>query len=395
MEHKDFMVFKRLFAEAQQQCFSELMTRPLTETESKLFHNRIFDATGLTVGWRSLKNYSIYVIEGDSKRAENPSTATLDTLARFLLKAPLTNEIKRKENEGHYPYWFGYKAQFLKSGFIPADLTDHPLQEPVVFNFKRLLAILLLLCLLVVTYLIYNSKQSVSFSDDFKEIGTSKLTAHGWMIKNEDQQYWAKRNLIPGKLTLYTLPGDDWPDSTGTALGVKNLLIRKIPFDCFTTDLQIAGFIPKAEWQQAGLLLLSDTTLNGPHLRLSLAFNDNFGGYHRPNEIILQGIFSTGIGKPEEFIHFPILTLDSTARIPSLFNNFRYSSLRINKTGNHYRILYANGERIDAAYKEIGAKDIKFEPRYLAIFALKGNKTTSQVMPVQIHKLSIEKQSCD
>ena len=395
MEHKDFTVFKRLFADAYEQCFGESMRRPLSETESKLFHNRLFDATGLTVGWRSLKNYSIFVLEGDSKRTENPSIATLDTLARFVLKAPLINEIKRKENESHYPYWFRYKEQFSGTDGVRVDLPYPPVHKSFSFNYQRLLPFLLPLCLLVVAFIWYNSKRSESFSDNFKTTGTAQLAASGWMIKNEDQKYWEKRNSTPGSLTLYTLPGDDWPDSTGGIPGVKNLLIRKIPFDCFTADLLISDFIPKGEWQQAGILLLSDTTLTGPHLRLSLAFNDNFGGYHKPNEVILQGIFSTGTGKPEEFIHFPVMTTDSTARIPSLLNNLRYSSLRINKTGDHYLILYANGERIDAAYKEIGAKDFRFEAKYLAIFALKGKNTAAPVIPVRVRKLSIEYQSCE
>ena len=114
MENKNYKPFKQLFLEAYEKCFGEQMVQPLSETESKHFHNQIFEVTGLTVGWRSLKNYSVFVLDNRNIRAENPSVASLDTLARFVLKAPMTNEIKRKEQEAHHPYWFLYKDQSLK-----------------------------------------------------------------------------------------------------------------------------------------------------------------------------------------------------------------------------------------------------------------------------------------
>lgn len=49
-------VFFILFKEAAAKCFGYRLQQPLTETESKQLYNQIFDATGLVIGWKSLKN---------------------------------------------------------------------------------------------------------------------------------------------------------------------------------------------------------------------------------------------------------------------------------------------------------------------------------------------------
>jgi len=51
-------------------------------------YNQVFERTGLTIGWKSLKNYSFFVLAGSSRKQENPSAATLDTMARYVLDAP-------------------------------------------------------------------------------------------------------------------------------------------------------------------------------------------------------------------------------------------------------------------------------------------------------------------
>ena len=114
MDNPDFLIFTVLFKEAYQKCFGDAMKSPLTETESKLLCNHILDKTGLSVGWKSVKNYSIFINDAASGKQENPSVATMDTLARYVLNAPYTSEIQRKDNESHYPYWFLYKERFKK-----------------------------------------------------------------------------------------------------------------------------------------------------------------------------------------------------------------------------------------------------------------------------------------
>src|SRR5688572_21056249 len=115
MNDTDMSVFVQLFNEAYATCFGHPLQTALTETESKLFSNQVLDQTGLIIGWKSLKNYSYFILEGASGKKENPSVATLDTLARYVLKAPYTDEIQRKNKESHYPWWFRYKEQVYQA----------------------------------------------------------------------------------------------------------------------------------------------------------------------------------------------------------------------------------------------------------------------------------------
>jgi len=114
MSDSDFVIFAVLFKEAYQKCFGHAITAPLTETESKVLCNNVLDQTGLSIGWKSVKNYSIFITDPAAGKTENPSVATLDTLARYVLQAPYTNEIKRKDEESHHPYWFLYRANHNK-----------------------------------------------------------------------------------------------------------------------------------------------------------------------------------------------------------------------------------------------------------------------------------------
>src|SRR3569833_363710 len=114
MSDSDFEIFAGLFKEAYQKCFGHAITVPLTETESKVLCSNILDQTGLSIGWKSVKNYSIFITDPAAGKKENPSVATLDTLARYVLQAPYTSEIKRKDEEGHHPYWFLYRGKYIK-----------------------------------------------------------------------------------------------------------------------------------------------------------------------------------------------------------------------------------------------------------------------------------------
>src|SRR5882757_2727593 len=114
MNSLDFSAFASLFKRACLKCFGHPLQEPLTETESKLLYNQIFEQTGLTIGWKSLKNYSFFILSGSTGKQENPSTATLDTLARYVLDAVYTLEADRKEKEPHYPYWYRYKEQYIR-----------------------------------------------------------------------------------------------------------------------------------------------------------------------------------------------------------------------------------------------------------------------------------------
>ena len=103
MNDRDASAFVALFKDAYQKCFGIQVNNPLSETESKHLAGKIFDVTGLVIGPKSSKNYSFYVLNGVERKEENPSVATLDTISRYVLNAPFTNETERKNKESHYP----------------------------------------------------------------------------------------------------------------------------------------------------------------------------------------------------------------------------------------------------------------------------------------------------
>ena len=218
MEDLNRPVFISLFKEACKKCFGVPLATPLSEADSKNLSNKIFEQTGLVIGAKSIKNYSVYVLSQNREiKQENPSYATLDTLARYVLEAPYTDEIERKENEGHYPYWFQYRSRF--SAITP---------KRVIFkvNWKKAVVILLtvsclILGLWVVRYFVRREK-AVSFTDNFNAVSEDSLISKGWIIKSKDVPWWNKRNAKAGHLALYTLRGDNWPLGKDVA-GIKNL----------------------------------------------------------------------------------------------------------------------------------------------------------------------------
>lgn len=389
MSDQNQEAFVHLFKAAFTKCFGYVLDKPLSETESKHFSNKIFDATGLVIGAKSLKNYSAYIQSGDETKQENPSAATLDTLARYFLDAPYTDELQRKEKESHYPYWFRYKSE------VSVELKETPSVEEKKnkWSYKWVLPVLIAVAVFLLSQF-YNQQSVRIFVEHFQNLSEDTLSEHGWIVQAKDEKWWNKRDQkLPG-ITLYTLRGDNWPDSSNI-IGIKNLLLRKIDSDCFTTEIHMDNFIPVAEWQQAGILLLEDTTFNGKSVRLSIAYNDYFGGYNKPNEIILQGLNSGGkdFDKPEEIAHIPLFTMEHNP--DSLVNNnLKYSALRIEKNKNHFRFLYSTSPLENFAFKEAFTKDISISPKYVGIFSLSGFVSNSNYLPAHITFFSLSVNDC-
>ena len=255
MNNLDLLVFARLFKDAYAKCFGHAIKPPLSETESKIFCNKILDQTGLSIGWKSVKNYSFFIIDTASIKRENPSVATLDTLARYVLGAPYTTEIQRKNDESHYPYWFLYREKF--QGYSKKSAPKKRL-----FGIGIALAGAAVIVLLLVYFKFFLAAEPARFTDDFRQTDENSMFSNGWFVKSKDAAYWAKRGEKQGMLTLYTLKGDNWPFPSEKP-GIKNLLLRNISSDCFTAEVHLSNFIPNQEWQQAGMLLLEDTSFTG------------------------------------------------------------------------------------------------------------------------------------
>lgn len=387
MDGLDQQIFDVLFRDAFQKCFGLPLTVAISEIEAKIFCNKLLDETGLSIGWKSVKNYSIFITGGAAGRHENPSVATLDTLARYVLEAPHTTELQRKNDESHFPYWFLYRQKFIsvqRRGKTRKRITTTPI----------IIAAIAIIAVAKIYFMIFYPTVPAAFTDDFKQVDDATLTRNGWSVKSKDAAYWNKRTQAPGELTLFTLKGDNWP-SPSAKPGINNLLMREINYDCFTAEVHLDSFMPTAEWQQAGILLTEDTTLTGRSIRLSLAFNDYFGGRKMPSEIYVQLITSLGhgFGKPEEVAHQSLFYPDSLKANPLLTKNFNNSALRIEKHGNKFRFLYSLGASENGAFRQVASQEIDIKPKYIAIFAIKGF-TNSAVIPVKFKLFKISAESC-
>ena len=396
MEDVTNEIFISLFKEACKKCFGFELYTTLSETECRHFSNVILEQTGLVIGGKSLKNYSFYILHAAAGRQEKPSVATLDTLARYVLNAPYSDEIKRKEKEAHFPHWFQYRNAHADIKIVTEQTTTVTNDKPgVAKNGKRATFIItaLIATTLAVVYF-FRGENDSCFTEDFHRVSGDSLKANGWFLQAEDTPWWNKRNEVSSHLTLYTLKGDSWADSAHTP-GIKNLLLRKITSDCFITEVHLDNFVPLHRWQQAGILLLEDTMLTGKSLRLSIAYNDFFGGYTRPKEIIVQAIISGGssLSNPEEIIHLPLFSPEAGSD-SLVANNLRKSALRIEKNGNAFRFLYATGQAENFAFKEILNKNIILHPKYIGIFALSGFVNDTNYIPAHFKYFSLTGTPC-
>src|SRR5688572_20180068 len=346
--------FARLFEDAYRRCFSTAFTAPLTEPESHRFSVEIAESTGLEIGWKSLKNYSHFLL-GTTNRVENPSIATLDTLARYVAGAPRTDEEQRRTRERHYPYWVRYKEGLRHAepalthegpderhpgSDAASDTRPAPplprRKRAVALDVAGFAALVVVLVLLFVTVRRRDARSS-RFADEFDDVSAATLAERGWSVKSIDSAHWARRGVKLGHLTLFTLSGDNWP-LPGRSPVIRNLLVRRSPSECFIAELRLTSFFPRQNWQQAGLLLLEDTTFAGRSVRTSIGFNDFAGGFPETKEIIVQAITSLGreSSKPEEVVHHRLFVEEpGTERL--VRQNLEHSALRIEKRGAQLR----------------------------------------------------------
>jgi hypothetical protein len=385
-------VFIELFREVCRISFGQSLTEPLSETDSRLVANAIFEKTGLVIGVKSIKNYSHYVLNPRETKKENPSTATLDTLARYVLGAPATDEPSRKRNEGHYPYWFRYRSQTLPEKDLPKiKWRKGPLVGALIG--------LLVLVAAVLAWRFFRKDSSVTiFKDDFESVEKESLSDNGWTLENKLPSFWRKRDSVAGFLTMYTLVGDNWPGAGESPVtGIKNLLVRPVEADCFTAEIHISDFIPYRNWQQAGILLSEDSSFNAKTIRLSLGYNDFFGGYSKDPEILVQVVGSVAGAdqtRPEELAHHVLFT-GNPLRDSLIRENLSRVALKIEKKDHHFRFLYSTGRMESFAFHEAAQADLDIHPRYIGIFAIQGMTETEEPLPVMFDYFSLLKLSCD
>ena len=403
--------FARLFADAYRRCFSTAFAAPLTEPESHRFSVEIAESTGLEIGWKSLKNYSHFLL-GRTSRVENPSIATLDTLARYVAGAPPIDEEQRRTRERHYPYWVRYKEGLRQaepasthegpdeahpsSDAVSDDRPAPPLarrKRAVALDVAGFVALAVVLAILLVMVRQRDSRSS-RFTDEFDDVSSAALAERGWSVQSIDSAHWSQRDAKPGHLTLFTLEGDNWPQP-GRAPVIRNLLLRRSLSECFVAELRLTSFFPRQNWQQAGLLFLEDTTFAGRSVRASIGFNDFAGGFPQTKEIIVQAITSLGreSSKPEEVVHHRLF-VEEPGTEQLVRQNLEYSALRVEKRGPQLRFLSSAGAMKNAPFKEVGRADFDFRPAYVAVFAIKGFVGRSADVPVHVDAFSQAEVRC-
>jgi hypothetical protein len=249
--------------------------------------------------------------------------------------------------------------------------------------------------LILLAWLLFKpGKEAENFTEFFRSLQEDSLRSRGWLLKSTKRSFWSRRNEQPGALTLFTIPGDNWPDSVHQPL-IHNLLLRIVSNQCFTAELHFSNFVPLRNWQQAGILLLEDSSLSSKSLRLSIAYNDYSGGLSRIPSILVQAIISPGGHslKPEEIVHHELFNPDrDSSEVIRL--NLSHSALRVEKKGNQIRLLFSDGAFANSAFKELFSGEFNFEPAYVGIFALKGFTGNDGIMPVRISYFSLNSENC-
>ena len=167
--------------------------------------------------------------------------------------------------------------------------------------------------------------------------------------------------------------------------------------DCFRTEVHLKDFVPNGNWQQAGFILLEDTLFTGKSIRLSLAYNNYFGGYVKPAEILIQAIASNGKGDTnlEEFIHQPLFEVGNESERRIAVTNLKNVAFRIEKQGTKFRFLYSASPVDNFSFREITTHDFTMNPKYLGLFALKGFVDTTAVIPVTVRYFRLAGQRCE
>ncbi|GAB3704428.1 hypothetical protein GCM10027592_35760 [Spirosoma flavus] len=390
MDEFDRRVFSELLNAVVMKCFGHPLNSPLSEPESKHLSNEIEEKTGLVIGWRSVKNYATYVLNPTLGKQENPSIATLDTLARYVFDAPATSEADRKKTGEHFSYWFRYRDQHLAA----------PKSERTTFRTTKNETFWYVAALVVIGavfgYLFLHQDNREQIQENFRAIDDASLARNGWFLNDKNAVYWEKRGQNAGLLTLFTLQGDNWP-KTGETARVQNLLLRSVQSNCFRTEVHFTDFVPAGNWQQAGLLLLEDTLFTGKSIRLSLSYNNFFGGLKQPAEILIQATASYGKGDRnlEEFIHQPLFRIGNTNDQRIAVTNLKNVAFRIEKQGQKFRVLYSVSPVDNFSFKEVTTYTFNMNPKYIGLFALKGYVDSTAVMPVMVKYFRLDGQRCE
>src|SRR5262249_28057087 len=157
-------------------------------------------------------NYSQYLLAPQG-RLENPSTPTLDALARYVADATATPDAGKQPGRRHYAYWFRYKEASQHPPPLPQPPQPAPTRSTPSRGTAALVGVAVGAVLLVLVFTATSRSRTTArpFTDEFTDVGERALAERGWAVLSIDTVHWAARGRRAGHLTLFTLQGDNWP----------------------------------------------------------------------------------------------------------------------------------------------------------------------------------------
>ncbi len=134
---------------------------------------------------------------------------------------------------------------------------------------KLIVASVLLLTSISLGYYYCFVKLPAPFIEDFGDLDVDHLNKKGWTISEYNDSLWHNQ-LMPGHLTQWTTPGDNWVQTLKPHL--DNFIYRKTGCDCFEVIVKVDSFRPTAKWQQYNLVFFENPDTPDEFLRIGRAY---------------------------------------------------------------------------------------------------------------------------
>lgn len=197
------------------------------------------------------------------------------------------------------------------------------------------------------------------FTDRFDSLSDTAMQRRGWLILNKDSVYWSKRNDGAQGLRLFTLP-----PSTGSG-PFRDLLLRPLPYDCFSAEAQLDPSLPAEKGLSAGIVLLQDRTLQGKRLELALSPDSTGRGVPGGEQPGLRCSWNH-----EEWPEDTSALALAEDTHPSVIAAGQSIVLRVEKSRQRFTLQYALLSGRTRRFRTLVVRKLAFSPRFVGLFAV-------------------------
>lgn len=431
MKEDDFKIFSRLIQDVWFKSFPEMeLKEPIVSYENKLLQiaDKIEELTidkvqkeGYPITTRSLRSYTDAVLK-DKYNGINPSSRIKEILSRYVLSIPkLTGkDLLQWDEKKEYKlekYWKQYQQENFATAFIniPESTKENLLQEDeknennlekyheeslqesssVLIKNKLtrrtiFSVVLIFFALISVCYFAFQNVSKddigINFTTSFKNIYTpGELFNTGWKVLDPDTNYIHEglKNANGKGLQLYTLLGDYWVTDTMRRF-IKNTFVLAIPQGDFKAEVSLSmsdysDF--KCSHQQAGIILLNDTTNLANNIRFTVIKDS-------PNTSLrLSEVYSKA--KPEKNKWEQNLNEISQKEFPNSSDSAKdvrlkklYEvSLQIVKYHGYFIFRFKAGGN-DRPFFPAFVSQFNFEPKFICLAAFQGQVNDREKLTV-------------